>query len=619
MLNLMDYLKDDLHTIEGYIGAYGIPLSDYIGSDIYLSNWNSCKKKLFHLLGGQLIYEKEIEIEKDESILRQDISLLRETYFYFINNIKNYIIENYFDLGIFEVDKFKASSPTCFWSARDNVLTLFDTEPLMLNRLTRAVIFYNYKKNKYLRFDKNTKVIKVINKVLDFYDMLDLECENFLSNNPSYSEVFEKFRIAHSMVLNEKKLKGTLCLSIHPLDFMSMSDNSYDWSSCMSWMKSGCYHAGTVEMMNSNNVICAYLKGKDPFCWTYKDKEYQWTNKKWRQLFYVTKDIIVGGKAYPYFNKNLTFIILETLRELAIKNWNRTYEFGIEPYRDMIHINSMREMAKNYNWIHSGNTKKKNIIFHSKGMYNDMYNDSQTTYYCIRNKVKKNTIITYSGKCNCIKCNGNVLTHNFDIDNSDFIFDDYESYNERYANVNKIICRDCLNKNYLCDCCGDYAPLNMYHFPFGEKICGSCLSYKKFFICPCCGEISFLSEEFQNQTLFVLKDANKPLEFYLKDFEKDEYSYNNTICYIYIPSTFIYDHRAIICDKCRDNIVSKENLESEKIKYDSWSGRSVTINKINSEIVKKYLNPKFKYENFFSKDICFVDKAYNEVEQFKVY
>ena len=54
-LNLYDYLTElDNKRIENYIKTWGI--SDYIGNDIYLSHWRDSNKKLFKLLGGNLIY-----------------------------------------------------------------------------------------------------------------------------------------------------------------------------------------------------------------------------------------------------------------------------------------------------------------------------------------------------------------------------------------------------------------------------------------------------------------------------------------------------------------------------------------------------------------------------------
>ena len=73
------------------------------------------------------------------------------------------------------------------------------------------------------------------------------------------ADEWEEIRLAHSQIFNTNKMTGTLCLSIHPLDYATASDNDNGWSSCMSWRDDGCYRMGTVEMMNSPMVICAYF------------------------------------------------------------------------------------------------------------------------------------------------------------------------------------------------------------------------------------------------------------------------------------------------------------------------------------------------------------------------
>ena len=92
-------------------------------------------------------------------------------------------------------------------------------------------------------------------------------------------EEFEDFRIKHSRILSEKEFIGRLSLSIHPLDFMTMSDNDSDWSSCMSWRTCGSYRRGTVEMMNSPCVVVAYLSASKPMVLD-RGSHFKWNIKK---------------------------------------------------------------------------------------------------------------------------------------------------------------------------------------------------------------------------------------------------------------------------------------------------------------------------------------------------
>ena len=279
--------------------------------------WDRNKSGLFNMFGGELIIEKEISFARDAHQLAEDMDV---KFFYrsydrdpelteFINDFRqacNQILtyeNNNFSWG--ERDRRGV------YRVIDSLLTPYD---LARNTIPNAAEITIPSTGEIVKVCAGQKITKVIGK---------------LSNIFGLSEAgFEKFRVAHSQVLNQKKLTGRLCLSIHPLDYMTMSDNNSGWDSCMSWTNEGCYRQGTVEMMNSDMVVVAYLaSSEDMTLWwsADKDDDKYWNNKKWRQLFVINKDIITNVKAYPYRNDELTNICLNWLRELAgSANYNDT-------------------------------------------------------------------------------------------------------------------------------------------------------------------------------------------------------------------------------------------------------------------------------------------------------
>ena len=64
-----------------------------------------------------------------------------------------------------------------------------------------------------------------------------------------------------SQIIQEDKIKGTLCFSIHPLDFLSSSENTYNWRSCHSL--DGEFRAGNLSYMVDDCTFMIYLKGAD--------------------------------------------------------------------------------------------------------------------------------------------------------------------------------------------------------------------------------------------------------------------------------------------------------------------------------------------------------------------
>lgn len=471
-IDLIEKLSaDDKERINNYINKWGVPTENFIGLEEWLQNWSHSNQKLYKLLGNQLIRKFDIRLSKTREHLRTEmITLLKLPFKESYHN---------FYVNVLKQDKDLPSAVLRSFSR------LSDVDNFVDDSVGVPIKYKRKDSKKILQIQKGMKPIRAFQKVIEYYK----DIYEFVG--------FEEFKNQHSLILNDKLTKGKLCVSIHPLDYMTMSDNASNWSSCMSWVSQGCYEIGTVEMMNSNNVLCCYLEGHDLFNFgkdveLYNDSSYCWNNKKWRQLVYITKDILMSGKAYPYQSKEITFALLSFIKDLAKENLNWTYTFGPELYQDMIHINNTHAMNLNREWILNGNTFKHNIIWDTKGMYNDMFNDNDTPYWCYRNKVKKNKIISVSGKSNCLCCNKSVLKYT----------DEY-CYNDRYDNTSNLICNKCLDDLFSCHCCYNSSPreshieLSIRSRPFlkvyrtKKNICNNCWK-ERVRICPECGQLFYI-------------------------------------------------------------------------------------------------------------------------------
>lgn len=110
---------------------------------------------------------------------------------------------------------------------------------------------------------------------------------------------------------------GNFKMSIHGMDFLTMSENNYDWHSCMAL--DGEYSAGTLSYMCDACTLIIYLDGskgelkKLPVC------HEPWNDKKWRMMAYVDFErecVYFGGKQYPYSNSMLEDMAVEKLKEV---------------------------------------------------------------------------------------------------------------------------------------------------------------------------------------------------------------------------------------------------------------------------------------------------------------
>lgn len=107
-----------------------------------------------------------------------------------------------------------------------------------------------------------------------------------------------------SQIIQEDCVEGTLCFSVHPLDYLSISENIYNWRSCHSL--SGEYRAGNLSYMQDECTVICYLKGEDNVKLPMFPDSVPWNSKKWRVLFYVhnSKELIFAGRQYPFESKS---------------------------------------------------------------------------------------------------------------------------------------------------------------------------------------------------------------------------------------------------------------------------------------------------------------------------
>lgn len=416
--------KEDKDKIDAYVRWYAPAGDEEFNEDkrasleVLLSPWDKAKKNLFEMFGKELILTKDYSYSEREELL---VRKLRDTTSW-----------NHFTHDLDGVCYLVDSNNKIIWHCPDNNNRrrlyygspfYFSSEDCIKNTLETPYIFtYNGKK---YSFPAGTKYMKFLGKLADIFD----------ADYPTYNlkSQFEKFRLEHSMILNNAKQRGKLCLSIHPLDYMTMSDNESNWESCMSWMNNGCYRQGTVEMMNSSTVVIAYLAGSTPMHFG----NYEWDNKKWRQLFVINEHIITPVKPYPYIDEELTKQCLEWLNELSGNLYSKdNYLFGDGENR---YLNYYR-LAPNANL-----------------MYNDFSSCSHLTKIKLPVPEKREGKVirwsfNYSGESECMCCGS--TTNAYDADS---LFCCECSESTRYEHCCCCGARiDPDYDEYFCDDDGDY-------------------------------------------------------------------------------------------------------------------------------------------------------------------
>lgn len=345
-------------NIVKYINYYagGTEGTDMTRLPKVLSYWNNAKADLFKLFGNQLILSKHISYQRPQDAT---VSEMRNMWIYNDNSTYNIFRRTLRDM---------IRTAACYYNAMD----LLNISTSLADNIYHGESFTisSPASCKTIKIDSGCKTIRALGKIAEAFGLV---------------QQFENFRIEHSQILNQRETHGELCLSIHPLDFMTMSDNNSNWDSCMSWRNEGCYRSGTVEMMNSPIVIVAYLRAKEDMKLFYDEPEYKWNNKKWRCLYVVDPNVIASVKGYPYCNSNLDVIVINWLRELYAAQDVVNYDDPIAelPYEEL----------------------SKRVEFGTDQMYNDFDSCAHTISYNTEFEKSGNRFyITYSGVNCCVVC-----------------------------------------------------------------------------------------------------------------------------------------------------------------------------------------------------------------------
>ena len=386
---ITNYEKEEMAR---YIREYAVKNEEYVSNspslEGLLDEWESAKSQyLAKMFKGQAILTREVEYDATE----QELYNLYKEYYGYHSYHTNFFVKlsdifwEHPDFIQYRIDIHNKSG-----NSTANLLT--DVHTLMRNRWIDEETVLPLPNGRSFKIGPGTKITKILGRLAKEWDI------------PGWEDVRE----AHAKALTAKRTKGTLCLSIHPMDYMTMSDNEEDWESCMNWREEGCYRAGTIEMMTSPMVVVAYMKSNTNSLWNYN-----WNSKVWRELFIVHPDIITNIKAYPHPNEYLSVYIGNWLRELA-------EEAGIGVYDPNYH--NLSDEA----WFREN---KIGFSFRTNTMYNDCGRTNQYTYVS-KNITPGHKIINYSGKRVCVICGGIV---DAERDASSLVCDDCDASERCYC------------------------------------------------------------------------------------------------------------------------------------------------------------------------------------------
>lgn len=168
-------------------------------------------------------------------------------------------------------------------------------------------------------FPKEIKPARCVRKLMD-----KLKVEPELYDN------FEAAQTYLSLLKQHTNLEGTLVLSIDPIDFISASDNTYNWKSCFSVKRHGGYSRGCYTALTAPDICIAYIEGSTPLMFG-KELDRKCSNKKWRAWVSINEDYFFVNKNYPFKSEVLTSFIESRIFSLTPQIWLEAKRFRVEP------------------------------------------------------------------------------------------------------------------------------------------------------------------------------------------------------------------------------------------------------------------------------------------------
>lgn len=356
---------------------------------------------------------------------------------------------------------------------------------VFLSALSTKEFYNNCLEKDYVIDEKENKIIRAGAKVIKSF-------KYFLDDEILLHHLQDKA----SMLIQENNVEGYLTFSIHPLDFLSSSENNNNWRSCHAL--DGEYRTGNLSYMCDSSTMMVYLSNEKQEKLPHFPEDVLWNSKKWRMLMYFDAqyEVCFAGKQYPFFSpgalevvhdifsnhlvpfekdNNLSMFDLFFLNQEKWVPWRNTY-LSSHKNNDDVDINIEEER---YCIINKGVYDRFHIVHNAKHSkhFNDVLSSSNYTkpYYMFKERWGPNYKIEFNigSAIKCLECGIDIIEDN-----------------------DTMLCCQCSgsngdNENYVyCNCCDTRIHVSEAAWVGDEALCPICV-INETFECADCGERYF--------------------------------------------------------------------------------------------------------------------------------
>lgn len=428
----IDEIKNQTKKVIAY--SQNMP-ENLIQIDKIIDSWLLAKKYFIERLGGNLIYQSDqlVSFELDEKSKIEKLSHFAETVFVHYNN-----------------------------EPLSNFLYNLPTEDFYHNKTSEEFNYFD------IKVPKNFKVVKAF---------------KFFESNP---DILKEIQNEASRIIQEDIVTGYLCFSVHPLDFLSASENVHNWRSCHAL--DGDYRSGNLNYLMDNDTVICYLRAEKEAILPHFPVSVPWNSKKWRTWFHFSDDktMLFAGRSYPFTSEiGLEYVKNIILPEIGMGKWTDFHQTMIS---SMIDVKTNEKFFFD-KCVPVGRILKplKNLVLNGRQthMYNDVlesscykplyaYKEEDSIFQIATGQSSSySTVFHIGAACFCPLCGKNKI--------------DYPDL---------MVCEECAIKysfednddSYTCDICGN-STRDLYYLSYsGVEICPQCYE-KETAECQACGAI----------------------------------------------------------------------------------------------------------------------------------
>lgn len=378
------------------------------------------------------------------------------------------------------------------------------------------VVDDRYRNMRLVRFLEWATMAEIFNNKIE-RDYTDGEClisagtklvkafKHFETNEQLLRELQDRM----SMLIQEDKVSGKLCFSVHPLDFLSASENTHHWRSCHAL--DGDYRAGNLSYLLDKSTVICYLKTNGELVKLPNfPEDVPWNSKKWRMWLFMADDwtAMFAGRQYPFFSRTALDAIKDdflpsiTSRVSNWSNWHNDYittfpaNHSADQYHRDFDLNGRHIVMRHH--IYDIRSLITDVGGDDALHFNDILDSSfYIPYYCWYRGYGAPPHWTIGSYVPCLHCNENHIyrTSMMLCDPCEITFGNSGSDDHRYCSCcdtrtlfenmvyiegrDDYICQDCFDEyGGVCQNCGFhwYATDLTFNSETSEWLCPYCYS-----------------------------------------------------------------------------------------------------------------------------------------------